>query len=121
MYSDALMQAFTSARHSGSAQQANRQSRKENPVCGDILHLTARLRGDVLEEVRFQAQGCPPVIAAGSVVCQWLEGRNLAEASLLNEALVEEMLGGVPTNKRHALSLATLAAQEICSIPGGAV
>lgn len=115
------MEAFSSSRHSGSAHEANRQSRKENPVCGDILHLSARLRGDVLEEVRFQAQGCPPVIAAGSVVCEWLEGRNLREAARLDEALVEKLLGGVPTNKRHALSLATLAVQEICSIPDGAV
>lgn len=106
MYSERLLDRFRNLRNAGEASPPALTVRVENPVCGDVLRLSVRLEGELVAEARFQAQGCPPSIAAGSVVAEWLEGRTLEEAARLSATEVEQALGGLPAASRHAAALA---------------
>jgi NifU-like protein involved in Fe-S cluster formation len=78
----------------------------ENPACGDVLKLTAKLTDGRIAELKFLAKGCVPAIACGSALTELLLGKTLKEAASLNsEELVRE-LGALPEASTHASHLA---------------
>jgi NifU-like protein involved in Fe-S cluster formation len=76
-----------------------------NPACGDILRLSAQFAGDRVAEVRFQVRGCTASIAAGSALTEIMAGKSRAELAALKATAVEEALGGLPAESKHAAAL----------------
>ena len=105
IYSDILQDHFENPRNIGTIDQADAEAEVENPACGDIMHLYLRIDNDRIVEAKFQTQGCPPAIAAGSITTELLVGRTLAEAGELKRDEVEQALGGVPAHKAHSAVL----------------
>ena len=114
MYSEALLELFHNPRHKGALAGFSRRSRRENPVCGDVLELSACVTDGMATQLGFQARGCPPVLAAAEWVCRWGTGKPIKEVMALSEEVLETGLGGLPRNKRHALSICLEAVAEIC-------
>lgn len=50
---------------------------------------------------RFMAYGCVPAIAAASFTAEWACGRRLDEARALTPSSLEDMLEGLPDDRRH--------------------
>ena len=105
-YSDALKDHFANPRHAGELSDANAVAEQSNPVCGDRLRLSLRLRDGKIEAARFLAYGCPPTIACGSVLALMLEGMTTDEASRLTRQDIARALDGLPARKQHAAALA---------------
>ena len=105
IYSDILQDHFENPRNIGTIDQADAEAEVENPACGDIMHLYLRIDNDRIVEAKFQTQGCPPAIAAGSITTELLVGRTLEEAAALKRDEVEQALGGVPAHKAHSAVL----------------
>ena len=77
-----------------------------NPVCGDRLRLSLRIRDGRIEAARFLAYGCPPTLACGSVLAEMLEGITVDDAMKLTRKEIVSALGGLPARKQHAAALA---------------
>lgn len=75
----------------------------------DWLQVSLRLDGERIAEARFRAIGCAATIAAGSAMTEWLVGRLVAEAVQLDAAIVLDVLGGLPDDKRYCADLASTA------------
>ena len=85
----------------------------ENPACGDVLKLTAKLMDGRIAEIKFLAQGCVPALACGSVLTELVIGKTPKEvAKIRSEELVRE-LGGLPETSTHASHLAMDALAEL--------
>lgn len=78
----------------------------ENPACGDVLKLTAKIAGKTITEIRFRAKGCVPAMACGSVLTELACGRTLSDARNLTREELIEAIGGVPPASGHAGHLA---------------
>ena len=76
-----------------------------NPVCGDVLRLSARLEGGRIAEARFKAQGCVAAIASSSVLTELLRGKSLGEAKNISPEEISQALGGLPPATFHAAQL----------------
>ena len=62
-----LEEHFLRPRNAGGLTDADLSVRVENPVCGDLLDLHLRRDDDGrVSERRFQGDGCPAAIRAGS-------------------------------------------------------
>ncbi len=113
MYSAQLLKHFESPSHAGELADANAHVRVENPVCGDVLELSARIESGRIQTIRFRAKGCVPSMACGSVVCQLADNRSTKEAlSISRNQLITE-LGGIPEASVHALQLALDALHKL--------
>jgi len=122
LYSKLVLEHFEQPRNQGMLENANSQAHRENPVCGDEVTLTARVSPTgVIEDLRFRAVGCPPAIAAASVLTDWAKGRTIREAERLSPEELTCMLGGLPPNKSHAVILAVEVLRAICSSHGMSV
>ena len=93
-------------RNAGELADANATAEETNPVCGDRLRLSLRIRGDRIEAARFLAYGCPPTLVCGSALAEMLEGMTVELALALTRKDVVNALGGLPTRKQHAAALA---------------
>jgi NifU-like protein involved in Fe-S cluster formation len=105
-YSKTFKDHLANPRNAGELADANASAEQTNPVCGDRLRLSLRLRDGEIEAARFLAYGCPPTLACGSVLAEMIEGMKVLDAMKLTRKEVAEALGGLPTRKHHAAALA---------------
>lgn len=113
MYSPTLLDHFQNPRNAGQVELPDAQVQVTNPVCGDILRLSARVRSGRIAEVRFLARGCTASIAAGSVLTGLLLGKTSAEARLVKRNDVESAVGGLSNESKHAALLAEDGAKAL--------
>ena len=90
----------------GELPDATAIAEQTNPVCGDRLRLSVRLREGRIEAARFLAYGCAPTLACGSVLAEMIEGMTVEEAVRLTRQELIRALGGLPSRKQHAAALA---------------
>lgn len=113
MYSAQLLDHFQNPRHAGELPDANVTVRQENPVCGDILELSAEVRDGAIVEIRFRAKGCVPSMACASAVCELARGKALRALREISKEDVLGAVGGVPNGSDHAAQLAVDALDSL--------
>ena len=105
-YSPILTDHIANPRNSGELPDANAIGESNNPVCGDRLRLSMRIKHGRVEAVRFLAYGCPPTLACGSVLTELITGKSLNEVDNITRNDLIEAVGGLPARKQHAAALA---------------
>ena len=105
-YSETFKDHLARPRNAGEIADADATAEQSNPVCGDRLRLSLRLRAGRVEAARFLAYGCAPTLACGSALAAMLEGMTVEGAALITRAEVAEAAGGLPARKGHAAALA---------------
>lgn len=106
-YSAQVVDHFDSPRNTGRLATASNVIASEagSRSQGTRFHLSARIEGDSLSVVHFEAYGCPHCIAAGSWLTEQLHGATLGRLEGWTWREVAEALA-VPAQKRgHLLVL----------------
>jgi len=118
MYSETLLDHFRNPRNVGELEPPARVVEVSNPVCGDILRLSARVEAGRVVAVRYRTRGCTASIAAGSVLTELVAGKPLEEIGRLRAGEVEAALGGLSNESKHAAVLAADAARALAGQAG---
>jgi len=105
-YSSIFNDHLANPRNAGELPSANAIAEESNPVCGDRLRLSLRVREGRIEAAAFLAYGCPPTLVCGSVLTELIIGKTIDEALLLKRKDVVEAVGGLPSRKQNAAALA---------------
>jgi nitrogen fixation NifU-like protein len=105
MYSERLIDHFRNPRNVGQLPPPAVTVEASNPVCGDILQISVRFEGAVVAEARYKTRGCTASIAAGSALTEWLAGKSKADLSGFASSTVEELVGGLSPESKHAAAL----------------
>ena len=113
MYSALLLDHFQNPRHAGELPDATVTVRQENPVCGDILELSAVVRDGTITVIRFRAKGCVPSMACASAMCEIAQGMTISAAREVSKQDVFAAVGGVPNGSDHAVQLAVDVIAEL--------
>jgi nitrogen fixation NifU-like protein len=112
VYSAELLDHFQNPRNAGEVEVPDAVARLENPVCGDVLELSVKLKDQMIADIRFRAKGCVAAMACASAITELVKGKNLEEARQISrEELIREV-GGLPQASVHAshLTMDTLKA-----------
>ena len=113
MYSERLLDHFQNPRNVGELAPPAVTVEVANPVCGDILRLSAEVREGRVARAAYKTRGCAASIAAGSALTEWLIGKSAAEIALLRTADIEEAVGGLANESKHAAALCVDAARAL--------
>ncbi len=105
-YSSTFNDHLENPRNAGEVTDANATSEETNPVCGDRLRLSLRVREGRIEAAGFLAYGCAPTLVCGSVLTELITGKAVEEAARLTRKELIEAAGGLPSRKQHAAALA---------------
>ena len=106
MYSAALLDHFENPRNPGAVPSPDACAQLENPACGDVLELTAKVSNGVIVEVGFRAKGCVPAMACASAITELVKGKGVSAALNLRREELVEKLGELPPTSAHASHLA---------------
>src|SRR5690349_8992308 len=105
MYSERLLDHFQNPRNVGELPAPAVTVEVSNPACGDILRLSVRFEQETAAEARYKVRGCTASIAAGSALTEWLTGKSRAEMAALKAPIIEEAVGGLAAESKHAAVL----------------
>jgi len=113
MYSAKLLDHFEHPRNAGDVEKANAIAEVSNPVCGDVVRLSARVVAGRIEEIRFRAKGCVPAMACASALTELVSGRSADSTVGLLQREVEAAVDGLPEASSHASQLAVEALRRL--------
>jgi nitrogen fixation NifU-like protein len=105
MYSETVLDHFRAPRNAGMMRYPDAVGQSEDPTCGDLARFYLRVEEGRVIEARFQTYGCGPSIAASSLATELVQGRGLEVIGGLTAAGMEQALGGLPADRRHAAQL----------------
>lgn len=105
MYSEKVLEHFKNPHNAGDLLDATATVEVTNPVCGDVLRLSARVEDGRVAAARFKTQGCVAAIASSSMLTDMLTGRSIAEAPSIDAQQIADALGGLPPATFHAAQL----------------
>jgi len=108
LYQQVILDHNRRPRNYGKLEGANRQAEGFNPICGDHLTLYLRLNGDVIDDLRFEGEGCAISKASASLMTEGLKGKTTADAEAMFERM-HELLTGTADVEAQAEELGKLA------------
>jgi nitrogen fixation NifU-like protein len=94
LYQTVILDHNKKPRNFGVLDDANRSADGHNPLCGDKIHLTAKVVDDVLDDLRFEGSGCAISTASASLMTQAVEKRPVSEVMKLFERFHELVTAG---------------------------
>jgi nitrogen fixation NifU-like protein len=111
--SDLLLDHFQNPRNVGELPAANAIVDVSNPVCGDVLKLSARIENNRILEIRFLCRGCTTAIACASLLTEKVAGKTVSEVAAVTADALSLALGGLPPASFHAAHLAVDALAQL--------
>lgn len=113
MHSERLLEHFRNPHNVGELPAPAVTVEVSNPACGDVLRLSAEFDRGVITAARYQAMGCTASIAAGSALTDRLVGKTRAQMAALRASDIEDALGGLSAESKHAAVLAADAVRAL--------
>jgi nitrogen fixation NifU-like protein len=83
LYRDVILDHNRTPRNFGTLEGANASADGHNPLCGDRLHLSLKIDGDRVEDVRFEGKGCAISTASASLMTEAVKGKDRATIGAL--------------------------------------
>ncbi len=105
LMSPELIEHFRNPRNVGELAPPAITVEVSNPVCGDILRLSALFEAGRIAQCGFRVRGCTASIAAGSALTELISGRDKAGLNNLTASDIEKALGGLSNESKHAAVL----------------
>ncbi len=113
IYSPLLLEHFENPRNAGELPGATAEVQMENPVCGDVMRLAARVENGTVVDVGFKTVGCVTAIACGSLLTEWMKGRRVEALGEITDKKISEHFGGLAPATRHGAQLAADALRAL--------
>ena len=99
LYRDVLVDYYKDDAFKGRLDPHDVHAHGVNPVCGDEVELTVRLKAGKISEIRYGGHGCVISRASVAMLCESLEGGTLADARKLAAAFKTFMLDKGPADE----------------------
>ena len=106
MYSAQIADHIANPRNVGELENPTGVGDVTNEVCLDRIKLTLRVERNNVTDAKVKASGCPPTIAAASVLTELIIGRSIDELQSITRKDIADALGHLPPAKSHCAALA---------------
>ena len=110
LYQEVILDHNRKPRNWGALADATHKAEGLNPLCGDHLHLTVKLKDDTVEAVNFQGESCAICKASASMMTTAVKGRSRADAEKLAHEFRDMATGKLDLTQPHHLGRLTVFA-----------
>jgi len=111
IYSEKMIERWLSPTRMGEMEQPQGYGKVKGP-CGDTIKIFLRIHDERIIDARFVADGCATTMAAGSMACELVIGKDIKDAFKINKEVILENLGGLPEESLHCVLLASNTLKE---------
>lgn len=96
LYKELILDHYRAPRNRGKLDPSDIDLHRDNPLCGDEIHLYLRVGEGKVAEVTFEGKGCSISQASISMMTEKLKGTSIIEAEDLAAAFKQMMQGEDP-------------------------
>lgn len=93
LYRAVIMEHYKKPRNKGYLDENNVTVDMNNPTCGDRIHLTLKINDGIVEDAKFDGEGCSISMSSASMMTEIIKGRKVEEALKLADIFSKMMLG----------------------------
>ncbi|MEQ6050716.1 SUF system NifU family Fe-S cluster assembly protein [Lysinibacillus capsici] len=99
LYRSVIMDHYKNPRNKGSLDENAVTIDMNNPTCGDRIHLTLKVTDGVVEDAKFDGEGCSISMSSASMMTQLIKGKKVEEAIELSDIFSKMMMGEAYSDK----------------------
>lgn len=93
LYRELILDHYQHPHNHGEIPGADISYEDSNPLCGDKIRIDIKLKGNVVDDVKFNGKGCAISQASASMLTDELIGKSLDEIKKIDKDFVTQMLG----------------------------
>ncbi|KZE36473.1 iron-sulfur cluster assembly scaffold protein NifU [Bhargavaea cecembensis] len=93
LYRRVIMDHYKNPRNKGELADGGLTIDMNNPTCGDRIHLTMQVEDGIVQDAKFDGEGCSISMASASMMTQAIKGKSAEDAVRLSKAFSDMMLG----------------------------
>jgi len=95
LYQATIVDHDRAPRHAGALADATHTATVDNPLCGDVVTVQARVVDGVVRDIAFDGRGCALSRAAASIMCTMVRDRDPESVRRLTAAF-EQLVQSAP-------------------------
>ncbi|MBO0602201.1 SUF system NifU family Fe-S cluster assembly protein [Sporosarcina sp. E16_3] len=93
LYRSVIMDHYKNPRNKGVIEESSITVDMNNPTCGDVIHLTLQIDDGIVQNAKFEGDGCSISMASASMMTQIVKGKKVDEALKAASVFSDMMLG----------------------------
>ncbi|PFC15553.1 SUF system NifU family Fe-S cluster assembly protein [Bacillus cereus] len=114
LYRQVIMDHYKNPRNNGVLKDSVTVN-LNNPTCGDRIQLTMKVEEGIVQEAKFEGEGCSISMSSASMMTQAVKGKKIEEALQLSKIFSDMMLG---KEYDDSIDLGDIEAlQGVCKFP----
>jgi nitrogen fixation NifU-like protein len=94
LYREVILDHYRNPRNKGELEHPSHTFQDDNPLCGDRLRIDLIVNDqDIIEQVRFNGEGCAISMASASMLSEMLGGKTVEQAKAIGKQDILDALG----------------------------
>lgn len=93
IYKEIILESFKNPKNYGKMAHASKSIAVANPLCGDVISMSVKLKGDKIEDIKFVGAGCVISQALSSRLTQYVKGKKKTKLRKLDRDFMIKLLG----------------------------
>jgi nitrogen fixation NifU-like protein len=98
LYQEIILDHYKKPRNAGLIEQPTCSAHGDNPLCGDKIAITVKMKGDTVEDLRWKGAGCAISTASASLMSEAVKGKTKADFAALFEKFHAMVTGQGPSD-----------------------
>ncbi|SEQ29134.1 Fe-S cluster assembly sulfur transfer protein SufU [Piscibacillus halophilus] len=113
LYRQVIMDHYKNPRNRGKLEGDHITVELNNPTCGDRIDLQLKINDGVVEDAKFEGEGCSISLSSASMMTQVIIGKKVEDALKISQMFSDMMLGEeVDTNDYNLEELGDIQALQ---------
>ena len=105
LYQEIILDHYKKPRNAGLIEQPTCSAQGDNPLCGDKIAVTLKMKGDAVEDIRWKGAGCAISTASASLMSEAIKGKSKAEITALFDRFHAMVTGKGPSEGLEKLEV----------------
>ncbi|MCP3032806.1 SUF system NifU family Fe-S cluster assembly protein [Halobacillus sp. A1] len=93
LYRQVIMDHYKNPRNRGAVEGDHLTVDMNNPTCGDRIQLQLQVEDGIVEDAKFDGEGCSISMSSASMMTQAIKGKSVDDALKMSHVFSEMMLG----------------------------
>ena len=98
LYQEIILDHYKKPRNAGLIEQPSCSATGDNPLCGDKIAVTVKMKDDTLDDIRWKGAGCAISTASASLMSEAVKGKSKAEIGSLFDKFHAMVTGKGPSD-----------------------
>ena len=92
LYQEELLEHYKSPKNSGILENPTVKFHDTNPLCGDEVTVTAKIKNKFVKNLKFESRGCAISVASASKLSEQIKGKSVEEVLKLDNKFVLDLI-----------------------------